>query len=151
MAKTIIIDADGTLTDNKVYYTSSGERIKGFHSRDIRAIRELTARGFDVYILTQSTWPGIGEFASRTGATIAQAYIKQDWIKENGITDYIAIGDDVSDIIMLKEAVKCYCPSDADDVVKEIEGIRVLKTKGGDGVMSEMVRVIDKRKTTSTY
>ncbi len=142
MVKTIIIDVDGVLTDGKVWYTSTGERSKGFHSRDIRAIRELTGRGFDVYLLTQSTWPGVDDFAARTGATVVTAIDKFKWIQENNITDYIAVADDVSDLVLLENASISCCPSDADFLIKEVEAMIKLSAKGGDGVIAELVKLI---------
>lgn len=142
MTRTIIIDVDGTLTDNRVYYDSKGERIKGFHSRDIRAIRELTAKGFEVILLTQSTWAGADHFAKRTGAMIAQSYDKYQWAKENTNGDYIAVGDDVGDVQLLDNADMKYCPADAEKIIKLLPGMIELDTKGGDGVIAELVKLI---------
>lgn len=130
------------LTDGKVWYTSTGERSKGFHSRDIRAIRELTSRGFDVYLLTQSTWPGVDKFAERIGATVVTALDKLKWVQENNITGYIAVADDVSDQELLLFADAAFCPYDGDFLVKNIPGINKLSTKGGDGVIAELIRII---------
>lgn len=142
MVTTIIIDVDGVLTDGKVWYTSTGERSKGFHSRDIRAIREFVSRGYDVYLLTQSTWPGVDDFAQRTGATVVTAIDKLQWVQENNITGYIAVVDDVSDLMLLVNATRRYCPSDADYLIKELDGIQKLDTKGGEGVIAELVKLI---------
>lgn len=142
MIKTIIIDVDGVLTDGKVWYTSTGERSKGFHSRDIRAIREFVSRGYDVYLLTQSTWPGVDDFAQRTGATVVTAIDKFKWIEENNITDYIAVGDDVSDALLMDGAIGAYCPDDADFLIKNKRCVEKLETKGGEGVIAELAKLI---------
>lgn len=140
MIKTIIIDVDGVLTDGKVTYTSLGERNKNFHARDIRAIRELISKGYDVYLLTQSTWPATEEYAARTGATVAQAIDKYAWIHNNNIKNYIAVGDDVADIKMLDYATEKYCPNDADLAVALLPEMKQLETCGGCGVIAELVR-----------
>ncbi len=142
MTRTIIIDVDGTLTDNRVYYDSKGERIKGFHSRDIRAIRELTAKGFEVILLTHSTWPGSDHFAKRTGAIVLQSFDKFQWVKDNVIGDYFAIGDDIADLKLLANATVKYCPADAEKIIKQLPNMIELDTKGGDGVIAELVKLI---------
>lgn len=134
MIKTVIIDVDGVLTDGKVWYNSKGERSKGFHSRDIRAIRELVAHGFDVILYTQSTWPGMEDYAARTGATVV---MNREKIPLN--TPYIAIGDDTPDLDILHFAQRAFCPSDADPMVRSLQDITILETKGGEGCVAEML------------
>lgn len=139
----ILIDCDGILTDNTVYYTSKGERSKGFHSRDIRAIRELISRGYDVIILTQSTWPGVKEFSKRTGADVCQAIDKSEWIRDNVKGEYICVCDDASDIEMIKGAADSFAPSDCDpSLLNPMLGVTILKTMGGRGVIAELVTVL---------
>ncbi len=134
-AKLIIIDCDGILTDGRVWYTHAGERSKGFNSRDIRAIRELVANGFQVIICTQSTWPGVQNFANRTGAEVIIAQSKPIPTEP-----FIMIGDDVPDIELMKAAEIALCPVDADESVKPY--CQVLHTAGGEGVIAEVVRIL---------
>lgn len=139
----LLIDVDGVLTDNKVYYTHIGERTKSFHSRDIRAIKELVSYGFEVYLLTQSSWPGVNEFAKRTGAIVAQEVDKMQWVINNKIMDYICVVDDAPDIQIAMNSKKCYCPADAcQNLFKEVPKIKLLSTKGGDGVIAELVNIL---------
>lgn len=141
-AKTILIDIDGVLTDNKVYFDGAGERIKGFHSRDIRAIRELIANGFEVILLTQSSWNGAASFAKRTGATIETHRDKWAWVSKNIQGSYIAVGDDTPDMETLRFAEIAFCPADADSQVLNLQKVRVLPVNGGDGVVAELVKII---------
>lgn len=138
MNKTILIDCDGVLTDGKVYYDAKGNRIKGFHSRDIRAIRQLISHGFDVHIITQSSWPGMKDFIKRTGAEVTIDREK----KVDQFSDFIAVGDDTPDIEMLKKAKQAFCPSDADPEVKAIAGITLLGSKGGEGVVADLINIL---------
>lgn len=139
--KTILIDVDGVLTDGKVWYSHTGERTKGFHSRDIRSIRELISHGFEVYLITASTWPGLKDYAHRTGAVVL---IDREKACDQ-FDEFIAIGDDTPDINMLKKANKAFCPVNADYSVKTIDRITILNTPGGEGVISEMVNFIIER------
>lgn len=141
-ASTILIDIDGTLTDGKVYFTQTGERIKGFHVKDIRAIRELIAHGFEVICLTQSSWPGMKAWCKRTGAIVQTHRDKWAWVSKNITGKYIAVGDDTPDMETLRFAEMAFCPLDADDKVKQVENIHVLPVKGGEGVVAELIKII---------
>jgi 3-deoxy-D-manno-octulosonate 8-phosphate phosphatase (KDO 8-P phosphatase) len=77
----IIIDFDGVLTDGKVFYTHDGKIFKGLNTRDVRAIRELISLGYDVVILTASSWPGSAEFAKKTGSEVVILKEKNKYIE----------------------------------------------------------------------
>jgi 3-deoxy-D-manno-octulosonate 8-phosphate phosphatase (KDO 8-P phosphatase) len=136
--KLILIDVDGVLTDGKVWYDQFGERTKGFHSRDIRSIRELVSYGFEVYLLTASSWPGLKYYADRTGACILVDREKAC----DQFNDFIAIGDDTADLKMLKKAKRAFCPLNACSTVKQLDKITILNTPGGDGVISELLPML---------
>lgn len=142
--KTILIDVDGVLTDNKVYFTDSGERSKGFNSKDIRAIRELIANGFEVIALTQSSWPGMVHWAKRTGARVESHRDKWAWVSKHVTDPYIAVGDDTPDYETLRFAELAFCPKDADDSLKSFSKIRVLPSKGGEGCIADIVKILIK-------
>ncbi len=137
--KAICIDCDGVLTDGTLTIDSRGEKLfKKFHTRDVRAIRELVSMGFEVYIVTADDWPGTAYFAEKVGAKILVT-------KEKGKLfsiikgDYIAIGDDSWDIPMFSRAKQSYCPNDASSSVISITGMNILNAKGGSGVVAEFL------------
>lgn len=139
MAQVILIDFHGVLTDGKLNITHDGKTFfESCHTRDVRAIRELIARGWEVYIVTASSSPIVDAFCKKVGATQIHARDKSDL----GLKDYIAVGDDAWDIPMLKNAKEAYCPCDADPEVLAIPGIRVLGVKGGHGFVAHLVRII---------
>ena len=61
-----------------------------------------------------------------------------------GLDEVAYIGDDVNCIEMLKAAGMKACPADALTEVKEIEGIRVMSLKGGEGCVREFADMIRK-------
>lgn len=134
----IIIDCDGTLTDGKINISHNGEVFKSFHSRDIRSIRELVARGYEVIICTASSSPIIESYAKKVGAQIE---VSREKLYEG---DYIAIGDDVWDANLLRNAKVAYCPLNADYLISTIRNINILPVNGGEGVISYMVADIFK-------
>ncbi len=44
------------LTDGKIWVNHQGEIIKSFNNKDLGAIKELLAMGFQVHIVTASSW-----------------------------------------------------------------------------------------------
>ena len=114
---TICVDVDGVLTDGKIWVNHQGEIIKSFNNKDLGAIKELLAMGFQVHIVTASSWPGSEFYLKRSGAEIHK--IRN---KESIPFDYqIAIGDSAWDIPMLQRAKYCFCPSDASKEIKELD------------------------------
>lgn len=143
--KTAIIDCDGVLTDGKVHYEHDGAKTKSFNSRDIRAIKELISHGIDVIIVTQSSWPGIDDYAKRTGAhvvTTRDKSLKEVMDKVGFIDEYCMIGDDAPDIELMQDnkCVRSFCPADADISVHQY--CHVLSSNGGEGVIAEVVRIL---------
>ena len=138
-AKTILIDCDGVLTDGKMYIDHNGEKMfKAFHSRDVRAIRELISYGYQVVIVTADDWPGSKFFASRTGAEIL---VTRDKSKIK-FDKYIAVGDDAWDVPMLKNAEHAFAPANADVSVKQLCNVQLLYSNGGDGVIAELIHLL---------
>ena len=139
MINQILIDCDGVLTDGTLTIDHNGEKLfKKFHTKDVRAIRELVANGYEVYIVSADDWPGVKKFAEKVGAEFIYSRTKDDLKFDK----YIAIGDDAWDVNMLKGAKKAFCPSDADQSVLKIVEVKKLLTPGGKGVVAEMVREI---------
>lgn len=140
----LLVDCDGVLTDGRLTIDHKGEKLfKSFHTRDVRAIRELIFNGYEVTIVSADDWPGIFHFAEKVGADVHICRDKSDLPFSN----YVAVGDDAWDAPMLKEASRAFCPADADQSVLGLPGITILKTKGGQGVIAELVRILLAKKT----
>lgn len=138
--KIIVCDCDGVLTDGKFWLSGSGDTSKGFNTRDVRAIKELISYGYEFWIVTASSWPGMEYYAQKTGAEI---FVMRDKAKLNlQETDYIAIGDDVWDKEILKNAYLAFCPNDADISITHIKNMIRLKTNGGQGCIAELANFI---------
>lgn len=135
--KAILIDCDGVLTDGKLNIGSGGAQFKSFHSRDVRAIRELIARGWEVVICTASSSEINKEYAAKVGALLEVSRDKEPVAAK--YAPYIAIGDDTWDLKMLEQACIAFCPSDAAAEVLALPKINKLKTAGGQGCIAEML------------
>jgi len=136
---TLLVDCDGVLTDGKLYIDHTGEKMfKAFHTRDVRAIREFVANGWEVVIISADDWPGGPAFAEKTGAVFVTLRDKTRLPQTYG--NYVAVGDDAWDVPMLQGAVAAFAPRDCDQSVRCLPGITVLETRGGHGVLAELVR-----------
>jgi 3-deoxy-D-manno-octulosonate 8-phosphate phosphatase (KDO 8-P phosphatase) len=134
----IFIDIDGTLTDGKMYIDHTGEKMfKAFHSRDVRAIRELIANGHEVTLVSADSHHSGIHFADKVGAEFKCVRDKSSLPPAD-----VAIGDDAWDVSMLKAAKRAFCPNDADPSVRSLFCVEVLKTNGGQGVIAELIRHI---------
>lgn len=150
-AKTIILDCDGVLTDGKVRYHENGGRSKEFHSRDIPAIKRLIKSGFEVIILSASSWNGLKYFANRCGCQyVIGIKDKAKWLTEHRpdlIGNFIAVCDDYDDFELCKMAYWVLLPKDHAkgfiDEIRETETlVTELQTKGGKGLMCEVWRFL---------
>ena len=136
----ICCDIDGCLTDGKIWVNHEGNIIKSFNNKDLGAIKELISMGFEVHLVTASSWSGADSYLKKSGCDI---HVIRN--KESIPFNYdIAIGDSAWDIPMLAKAKHLFCPSDASLEVKYLDGIHILNTKGGQGILLELIRILSK-------
>jgi len=143
--KMLILDVDGTLTDNGIYVDENGIESKRFNAKDGVGILELIKKNIMVGIISHSErGDGIKSRASYLG--IKHCYVGNEakdeillsWIKDENITlDEVAfIGDDINDISIIDIVGFSACPSDSSLPVKNKVSI-ILNTKGGYGCVRE--------------
>jgi YrbI family 3-deoxy-D-manno-octulosonate 8-phosphate phosphatase len=136
----VVIDVDGCLTDGVLTIDHKGEKLfKRFHTRDVRAIRELIYNGVEVYLVSADDWAGTRHFAKKVGAEFIYMRNKADLLPQLMKRKWWAIGDDAWDIPLLKAADRCFCPADADPSVLNINRVNILNSIGGYGVVAEVV------------
>jgi YrbI family 3-deoxy-D-manno-octulosonate 8-phosphate phosphatase len=145
--KMLLTDVDGVLTDSGMYYTESGDEMKKFSTYDGVAFGLLKSSGIKTGMIT-------GE-ARKLNLKRAKK-LKMDYVYQ-GVKDKLSVlleicrkesispeevafvGDDINDLDILKRVGMAACPSSAMPSIKAIEGIIVLKSKGGEGVIRELV------------
>jgi 3-deoxy-D-manno-octulosonate 8-phosphate phosphatase KdsC-like HAD superfamily phosphatase/DNA-binding XRE family transcriptional regulator len=136
----VVIDCDGVLTDGTLTIDQHGKKLfKKFHTRDVRAIRELVSLGYEVYIVSADDWDGAKHFAEKVGAEFICMKDKGRVFEAVSGRPFIAIGDDSWDIPMFGHADICYCPLDAFEAVKYLPGMNVLDTFSGQGVIADFL------------
>lgn len=148
--KLLVMDVDGTLTDGKINMGPEGELFKSFHIRDGYAINEmLPAHGIVPAIITGRTSKIVENRAKELHITelyqgrhdkldtLKELMWKYDCQKEN----VAYIGDDILDIICMKECGLVGCPADACQQVKDLSNY-ICTCKGGEGAVREFVEYV---------
>ena len=141
----LILDVDGTMTDNGIYIDENGIESKRYNAKDGVGIYELIKKEIKIGIISHSErGDGIKSRASYLG--INHCYVGNDpkekillkWIEEENIKleDVAFIGDDINDMSIIKIVGFSACPSDASTPVKQKVSL-ILKTKGGYGCVRE--------------
>lgn len=148
--KLFVMDVDGTLTDGKINMGPEGELFKSFNIRDGYGINEmLPAHGIVPAIITGRSSKIVENRAKELHVeelyqgrhdkldTLKELMQKYDCQKEN----VAYIGDDILDIVCMKECGIIGCPSDACQQVKDIAQY-ICTNKGGDGAVREFIEYI---------
>ncbi len=150
MYKLFVMDVDGTLTDGKIYMSSSGEMFKAFDVKDGYGIRNiLRIHNIETAIITGRE----SEIVKRRAEELNINYLYQGvedkliCLKQLAekvscsLDDVVYIGDDVNDLSCMKKVGLSCCPADAHEKVKQVAKY-VAKCKGGQGAVREVVDMI---------
>ena len=149
LPKLILTDIDGVWTDGGMYYSENGDELKKFNTRDGMAFQLMHEKGIKTAIITSENTRIVENRAKklkisflkqgkRNGGKLEAA---KEICSETGLSlDEVAfVGDDINDIELLKEVGFAFCPSDAQNEVKNIPNITILRAKGGYGVVREIM------------
>lgn len=145
--KLFLTDVDGVLTDAGMYYSENGDELKKFNTRDGMAFELLRKSGIKIGIITSEKTKIVEARAIKLkmdflfqGAVDKLSIIKEICDKENiSPSDVAFVGDDINDKLALENVGFPFCPRDANTKIKNIYNIKILNTKGGDGVVREAV------------
>ena len=148
--KLLVMDVDGTMTDGKINIGPDGELFKSFNIRDGYGVKEmLPLHGIIPAIITGRTSIIVENRAKELDITelyqgkhdklntLKDLMKKYDCNKEN----VAYIGDDILDIVCMKECGIIGCPSDACQQVKDIAHY-VCSNKGGAGAVREFIEFV---------
>ena len=118
--KILLTDVDCVLTDGGMYYTSDGDVMKKFHTRDGMGVNLLKRSGIPTIIVTKEKTKIVRRWAKKMNIeyvydviqdkeSIAPIIMKKYNVK---ISEIGYIGDDVNDIGLLKKVGFSACPND---------------------------------------
>jgi len=143
--KMLVLDVDGTMTDNGIYVDENGVESKRYNAKDGVGIYELIKNNILIGIISHSEkGDGIKSRASYLG--ISHCYVGNEpkdkilleWIKKEKILieEVAFIGDDINDMSIIDIVGFSACPIDASDLVKNNVSL-ILESKGGYGCVRE--------------
>jgi len=151
MIKYVFLDIDGVITDGKLIIDSNGNEQKRINLKDVDAIFELKRKGFMIGAITGESSLIVEYFKNRFpwdffyfgNKTKKETLIEICNKNEILLSEICYVGDGKYDV----EALECVglgiCPKDSIDKAKSVSKI-VLKKKGGDGCLWELVSLLDR-------
>ncbi len=143
---TLIFDIDGVFTNSDILITEEGQLLRSMNTQDGLAIKKAIKKGINISIITKGNSKGV---TSRLkGLDIPYIYAGVDR-KLNTFRKFcqttninpkkcLYMGDDLSDIEVLKEVLLSSCPFDAVNEVIEICDY-ISPYKGGYGCVRDVV------------
>jgi YrbI family 3-deoxy-D-manno-octulosonate 8-phosphate phosphatase len=150
--KLFLSDVDGTLTDAGMYYDQNGNELKKFNTRDGKGFELLRNLGIKTGILTSENTSIVDrrakklkiDFLIQDVSNKGKLQVAMDLCKELDISlsSVAYIGDDVNCLELLESVGYAACPADAVPAIKNIPGIKVMKTSGGHGAVREFIEVL---------
>jgi len=150
--KMFLADCDGTLTDAGMYYSSDGEKMKKFNTRDGMGLRLLKENGIVTGIITSEVSEAVSKRAEKIGVDelLMGVADKGNAISElcskYGIDkrDVAFIGDDLNDMEAIISVGFGFCVNDAVEQVKRVADY-VTSLPGGCGAVREAADLIIER------
>ncbi len=150
--KVIFTDFDGCLTDDRVWVNEHGEEFVAANRKDGLATKRLKEIGIKVVITSTETNNVVLARGNKMGVEVLQGLSDKaksidEYLRKNDLTweDSWYIGNDVNDLGAIRKTSFSLCPSDAvEEVVNTVN--HVLKTKGGYGVLCEIVTELESLK-----
>lgn len=148
--KMLLTDCDGCLTDGGMYYSENGDELKKFNTRDGMGFALLRQKGIITGIITSESVDLNRRRAEKLKLDILESGCKDklDAVKKYcekygvALNNVCYIGDDINDIETVKMVGLGCCPADAMPEVKAVANY-VSKAKGGEGVIREVVNMIN--------
>jgi 3-deoxy-D-manno-octulosonate 8-phosphate phosphatase (KDO 8-P phosphatase) len=146
MIKLIIVDVDGVLTDGSLIVGDSGQEFKVFNAHDGMGITLAISAGIDVAFLSARYSKAVADRAK--DLRVEEVYqgvanklpVYESLLKKFSLDDreVCYVGDDISDIPVLRRAGISYAVADAVEEAKRVAK-HVTKKPGGKGAVREVV------------
>ena len=143
---TFIFDYDGVMTDGTVYMDSNGDPLRTSNVKDGYAIQLASKLGFHLAVISGAVVTNITKRLNMLGVKDVftgvpdkvlklQEYMEQYQLSPNQI---VYVGDDIPDIMVMRQVGVPVCPADAADEVKQISA-HVCRCPGGRGCVREVI------------
>lgn len=149
LPKLILTDIDGVWTDGGMYYDKTGNEHKKYNTADSAGVLFCKLLEIPVGIITGEQNDIVKNRANKLGIEILFMGVKNKLLvveelclKLNISMEEVAyIGDDINDILVLKNVGISACPINAPEYVKKHANL-ILTKEGGNGVFREFIEEI---------
>ena len=151
--KILLTDVDGVLTDGGMYYSTHGDVMKKFNSKDGMGINILRKKNIPTVIVTKEKTVIVKKWARKMNVKkVYDGVLKKELVLEKickffkiSEKEVAFIGDDVNDLELMKKVGFSVTPKDGNNAVKKIADY-ITKSKGGEGAVREITDLIIKSK-----
>ena len=151
--KILLTDVDGVLTDGGMYYSTHGDVMKKFNSKDGMGINILRKKNISTIIVTKEKTDIVKKWAKKMNVKkVYDGVLKKELILEKICKSFkisekevAFIGDDVNDLELMKKVGFSATPFDGNSQAVKIANY-VCKTSGGNGALREIADMILKEK-----
>jgi len=145
----MLFDVDGVLTDGRLWYGSSGEEMKAFHTLDGHGLKMLAASGVVTAILSGRNSPAVALRASELGIEHVLQGIDDKGaafralVARLGVSEQAAgyMGDDVVDLPVLRSCGLACAPREAHELVLR-HAHYVSRASAGAGAAREVCELL---------
>ncbi|GER67119.1 3-deoxy-D-manno-octulosonate 8-phosphate phosphatase [Weizmannia acidilactici] len=147
--KCIVMDVDGVLTDGRLIMEEDGQEWKAFHSMDGLGITLAKSAGIRFAIITGRKSGIVSRRAKELGIDEVHQGIRDKFtvftelVSRFGLSfdETCYIGDDLNDLMIMREAGFSCAPRNAAKWVKQ-EADYVTEKNGGEGAVREVIDLI---------
>ena len=141
----LVLDADGVMTDGRLFYGASGALFQSFHARDGYGIKAVLAAGIEVAVISGRQSAAVSQRCLELGIRHVQQGIEDkgaalgQLLARLGIKDAqcACIGDDEPDVPMLRRVGLAVAVADAHPPARAVAHRRT-RLAGGAGAVREV-------------
>jgi len=153
----LLMDVDGVMTDGQLYHVPGPDgtlvEFKGFSAQDGIALQWLNWYGIETGVISGRNSPATVERAAQCKMRyVYQGHIEKVPILEQimldagvGKDEVAYIGDDLTDIVIMRRVGLSFAPANARSEVKGVADV-VVDAEGGHGAVRDCIEVILKAK-----
>ncbi|MBO5248793.1 MAG: HAD-IIIA family hydrolase [Clostridia bacterium] len=147
--KLMVLDVDGTLTEDGIYYDSNGKEIKRFNVKDGLGVLVARNAGLKFAIITGRVSPMVQRRAEELEIEYLIQGVQKKYSALLNLAEKCAlsldeigyIGDDLNDLQCMEAVGFCACPEDAVPQVKKICH-HISPMRGGNGAVREILEYL---------
>lgn len=155
----IVSDVDGVLTDGKIYLSGGPEETKSFCARDALPMEMAMRSGLKIIWFTGRKCAAVIRRSKEIDGDVKLLFKGELYKQKVNLLDLLYkefkikaseilyIGDDWNDLFLMKRVGVSVTPQNGSAENKKIADM-VAKTKGGEGVMAEVIEIVMKTKGT---